>query len=464
MNNTKNTIHNTQPGLLSVIGKVNHFSLPMICYALMDILPTLTSMWILSRLGKDYIAAAGIATPTFITILTAFLTVIYAVGIKVGHSFGENKNSEVIGPWVMNGIVLALILSIPAICLLLTAPSFLLYLGQSPHLVALTQTFFIFAAMGVVPFLINTVLNQYFVAIGRPRIAFLLAISVLPLTVIFSYGLVLGQWGLPKLAMGGVSFAYLIADTLVMIASISFVAHAKWSKPFNVFKKPFGIQYKRCLELFTLGWPIGIQIGSQLAASTVVVYLVGLFGVSALAAVQITQQYVLVFTMISTGLASAVSILVSHAYGEKNLYKIKQTTWAGMIIMIIIALIFMVGFFIFPTTLVDIYLDSSHPTNSHLVQLAIYFMMINAGFIAFNGIRRILINALRGMQDTKVPMLISISCLWLIGLPLAYITGLLLHGGPVVLQLVFIIGFVVATTLIILRYRKITKSLSLSMS
>ena len=443
----------TDKRLLSVIGRLSIFSLPIICNQLLGILPTLASMWILSRLGKDYIAAAGIASPTFYTILTIFVTGFYAVGIKVGHSFGKNKNSNEIGAWFMNGLVLALILCLPAILIFLNVDTLLLYLGQDPHLVALAEPFFSFGALAIIPMLINSVFNQYFTGIGHPKIAFFLSIVTLPLIIALSYGLVLGQWGLPKLAMGGINCASFIVDVLMTFSAIGIALFAKWSKPFNVFTKPFGINFKRCLALFQLGWPIAIQVGGELAAMTAGAYLLGLFGVSALAAAQITTQYVMLFVMTTLGLSSAVSILVSHAHGEKNLRKIKQTTFAGVIIMFCITAIFAILFLGFPTMLVDLYLNIKHPEHGQLVHLAVYFMMISVVYIVFDGIRNVLTNALRGIQDSKVPMQIGISCIWLIGLPCAYVAGFLMHGGPIALRFGFVAGVAVATVAIILRVR-----------
>jgi|GEM_PF-867940 len=449
----------TNQGLLSTIGKVSTFSLPIICNQLLGILPTLASMWILSRLGKDYIASAGLAAPTFYTILTVFVTGFYAVGIKIGHSFGEDNKSDEIGLWFRNGLVLALLLCIPAIVIFLNVDALLLLLGQDPHLVALARPFFQFGALAIIPMLINSVFNQYFTGIGHPKIAFFLSLITLPLIIALSYGLVLGEWGLPKLAMGGINLASFIVDVLMTFTAIGIALVAKWSKPFKVFSKPSRLSYKRCLALFQLGWPIAVQISGELAAMTAVAYLLGLFGASALAAAQITGQYAMLFVMISLGLSSGVSILVSHARGEKNSEQIKTLTLAGVILIIVITLVFAIGFLAFPTTLVDIYLNIHHPAHSQLVHLAVYFMMVAVVYIAFDGIRNVLTNVLRGMQDSKVPMQIGVSCIWLIGLPCAYFAGFLWPGGPIALRFGFVLGVVVATVAIILRIRKKMASL-----
>ncbi len=438
--------------LLSSIKNLGKFSFPAICNSLLNILPTLASIWILSRLGKDQLAAAGIATPTFFTILTIFLMGFYAVGIKIGHSFGKNKhskqNNDEIGPWVINGLVIALILAIPAVLILLNIPSLLLLLGQKPHLVNLAKPFFYFGALAIIPMLVNSVFNQYFIGIGHPKVALYTSLSTFPLIVGLSYGLILGKWGLPRLEMGGINCASFIVDSLVMIAIIFIILFAKWSKKYNVFSRPLGINYKSCVELFHLGWPISIQVGGELAAMTAMAYLLGLFGASALAAAQIVQQYVLIFVMISMGLSQGVSVLISHAHGSNSLAEIKTITLAGCVLIGVISVVFAAGFLIFPHELIDIYLDINRSVHNQLVDLAIYFMMIAAIYIIFDGIRGVLTAALRGLQDSKTPMRIGVACLWLIGLPVAYIAGILLHGGPIALRFGFVSGVIVGTLLL----------------
>lgn len=436
------------------VKKVFAFSLPIILNSILGILPTLASIWILSRLGKDQLAAAAIATPTFYVIITLFTTGFYAVGIKVGHSFGQDKHNRDIGVWTRNGIFLALLLSIPAVIILLNVHYLLLWFGQNPHLVHIAESFFAYGALAIIIMLVNSALNQYLTGIGHPKIAFILSLITLPLIVGLSYILVLGRLGFPQLGLGGINCASFIVDFVVMLGAIAIISLAKWSKSHNIFSLPIGINYQRCLELFKLGWPIGVQVSGELSAMTLATYMLGMFGVSALAAAQITQQFVLIYIMISMGLAHGVAVLVSQAYGRKSTHDVKQVTRAAMFIILSIAVVFVVPFVAFPTRLVDLYLNIHHPAHTSLVYLASHFMMIAALYLTFDGVRNVLTSALRGLQDSKLPMKIGIACLWLIGLPCAYVVGFVLHAGPVALRFSYVSGVIVATLCIMYRYYK----------
>ena len=307
--------------------------------------------------------------------------------------------------------------------------------------------------------LFNSVLNQYFSGIGHPKIALFFSLITLPLIVGLSYILVLGRLGMPQLGLGGINLASFIVDCIVSICGIIIAIKASWSNKYKIFSSLFHVSYKKCIELCKLGWPISFQVSGELCALTAATYLLGLFGTAALAASQITQQYSLLFFMISLGLSQGISILVSHSHGRNNLQNISKLTQAGAIISLGISTVFSCGFIFIPHTLIDIYLRINHPEHNQVVSLGTYFMMIAAAYMTIDGLRKIYTATLRGLQDPKIPMKIGILSLWLIGLPSAYIAGFLWHGGPIALRLAFISGVTIATLLIYLRYKKRISSL-----
>ena len=108
--------------------------------------------------------------------------------------------------------------------------------------------------------------------------------TMLPLTVALSYILVLGKLGSPQFGLSGINLASFITGTLTVVWCFWLAKCAKWSRPFQVFASWHGISWQRCRALIHLGWPISIQVSGELLALTVITYLLGLFGVSALAA------------------------------------------------------------------------------------------------------------------------------------------------------------------------------------
>jgi MATE family multidrug resistance protein len=437
---------------------VARFALPMVMNMLIGIIPTLCSMWFLSRLGKDQLAAAGLASPSFYTVITFFVVGLTAIGIKVGHSLGKGEQHDV-GLWVRNGFLLAILLCIPAVLILLNLSHLLLWMGQKPHLVALAKPFFMYGAMAIVMMLLNTVINQYFSGIGHPKIAFIMQLITLPLIIALSYVLVLGKFGFHQYALGGINLASFWIDALMFIAALCIAHWAKFSKHFAIFESLSGITWERCKDLINLGWPISVQVSGELLAITIVAYFIGLFGADALAASQITQQFILVYVMIVLGLSQAVGILVSQARGKGDLSQVHGINRAGIVIVVCLAVFFGVFFIGMPRYLVHMYLDMHHPAHSVVVDYAVKFMAIGAIYNLFDGMRNVMTGTLRGMQDSKIPMQIGIISLWFIGLPLSAFAGFIYPHGAVALRGGFMLSVIVATIWLWLRYRRNARTL-----
>lgn len=428
---------------IKTIGVLTLFSLPISASAVINMISSFVAMMMLARVGEEQLAAAAIAVPTFITV-TMVAPIFYAVGILISHHRGLNKSTEMIGHLVKNGVWLAFFLSIPASLLLWNAGKILLLLGQDPALIKLCDNYFHYAAFCIFPMLINAVIVQFYSGIGYPRFAFIISLLTLPPTLVLLYALILGKFGFPALALGGITSATLIIQTLTCIAILIYMMFEQITKPYQLFTGTFAPDWTLLQGIFTLGFPIGIQFGGELAAMTVSAYLMGYFGVIALAATQVVSQYGILVVMISLGLSQGLSILISKAYGENNLFLVKEYLDAAMVLLSGFFFFVLILFWFNPTMLISVFISKHDTDNQQIIMLAVYFFIIAVFTLYADGIRNILSGTLRGLHDSKAPMNIGIICLWLISLPLSYVIAFLMHGGPIGLRLGFMTGFIVA--------------------
>ena len=444
---------------LTHIYKIADFAMPISMGMLINMISGFVAMVLVAKLGRVELAAGALAIPTFITILTVFSTIFYALSILIGHYKAQEKPPLEIGQLIKNGFLLAIILSIPANLICWNIDKILLLFRQDQILVALTHRYFIYAGLAMIPTLLGSVMFQIFLSMGKPRVMMFVSLLTLPAMVLLSYGLILGKAGLPQMGLTGVSCASFIAQTLACIGIVIYMRNQQEIKDYAIFSGSPWPTWSLCKAIFSLGLPIGIQFGAELAALAVATYFMGYFGVVPLAASQISSQYSMLVVMVTLGISQAVSVLTSEAYGKNDFQLVKDYAIAAMIILLGIFIIVFGLFFLMPKQLIRVFVDIYNPINQDLIHLATQLLIIAAVWQLVDGARNLLSGSLRGMHDSKAPMHIGVSCLWLISLPICYLVAFNFHGGPIGLRLGFITGFVIA---VVLLYMRIKNKLNLS--
>jgi MATE family multidrug resistance protein len=432
--------------------KLTAFAFPISASALINMIANFAAMFMVAKLGTLELAAGALAVSTYITISMIVTPIFYAVGIIISHDTSPEEHYSRTRQIVINGFWIAIFLAIPASLLLWHADDILWLFGQSKELVALTQSYFHYAALSILPLLISNVIIQFYTGIGRPRLNMMTSIISFPSMLILSYCLILGKWGFPQLDLAGVACAMLIVQTASCILRLIYMFIGKEIRKYRIFfgnVKPNPILIK---SILLLGLPIGIQFGGELAAMTVSTYYMGHFGATALAATQIVSQYSMLVVMVTLGLSQALSVLTSEAHGRKDFALIKEYVRSSIIALSLFFTIILILFLAMPNYLIHAFVSHDNLANKdEVIHLAVIFIAISGLMLFIDGIRNLLSGALRGLQDSKAPMNIGLFCLWIISLPASYIIAFDFNGGPIGLRLGFMSGFIVATFLLWIR-------------
>jgi MATE family multidrug resistance protein len=274
-----------------------------------------------------------------------------------------------------------------------------------------------------------------------------------PLTILLSYFLIFGHWGLPALRIAGAGWGIMLSNTISAIALIIYILRHEdykiyWKYGFH-FKTPSFI-----LELVRVGLPMGLMYCVEVGFFLTLMLLMGRWSVQALAANQIVFQYVGPLMGVAFSIAQAITIRMGHEFGAKNFYAAQYASFVGIGLTLCLMLLIALCYWYFPQTLISIDLNIHEENYAEIVQDAITFFAIAALFQIFEATRISLFGALRAIKDTRYTLITSIICFWGIALPMGYLFSYTYHLGGQGLWWGMVLGGIMNVLLLFYRLKK----------
>ena len=444
---------NQNESLPTLLKHIIHYAMPISATNLLGVIPTFFITMMLGKLGKPELAAFSIANISYITLRAFTVASLYSVSILIGK-FHASGDKEMVANTLVSGFWLCLILGLPATLILWHGSQILSLLNQPPEVVALTVNFFHYAAFTIVPTMLCAAMGQFYNGIGKPLMSTIFSFVNLPLVIAISYTLILGP---ANMGLAGSSCAFLIAQLIVLVMAVIYMRFSfAWQ---YLFLNPVKVyEWKLIKQVYTIGIHIGLQFLGELGAITASTYLMGYLGIIALASAQIVSQYTIFIVMLTMGIAQALSILTAASRGRGHQHLIEPYLRAAFILVIIVFALFAAMVFIMPLQLMALFINVHDPNNTGLIHLTYWLLVLSIPILFIDAIRNLLTNVLRGMENSKFPMLIGIVGLWFIGIPACYIFGIVLHYGPIGLRIGFGSGFIVAAAILWPYYKRYSKT------
>ncbi len=404
-------------------------------------------------LGSQIIAAGALGAATFYLLINIGCAIVSAVSPLAAEAYGAGR-VESIGRVVRQGLWLSVILAIPVTLLIWHSGALLRLLGQEPANVALAELYLRAIAWGYFPGLGFAVLKSFVSALSQPRPVIVTMIGGTLFNVAANYVLAFGKFGLPALGIAGLGWASALSLWGMFAALAIYILSHPQLRVYGAFTNLHQFEGKGFGELVRVGVPIGVLAGVEGGFFTFVTFLMGQLGTVTLAAHQIALQTAVVTFTIPLGISIASTIRVGQLIGQKN----PQGARLAGFVSIGIAASFMammgILFWTIPGAIVSLYIDTANPANAAVVSLAKTLLGVAAMFQIVDGIQVTAAGALRGLKDTRVPLLIGILAYWGIGLSCGYTLGLGLGFGGVGLWWGFAIGLAVAAGVLTWRFSK----------
>lgn len=426
-----------------------HLAIPLIFNLLGYMGMQLVDVIMIGQLGPLALAASAAGNVMYVIALVGGIGVLMIIGTLAGEAFGEGKPDKITAI-VQHGFLVAIIISIFGLLFVWHAPTLLLMLKQPIPVVNGAREFLHGLIYGYIPCLFFVVCREFLTAIVKPRIIMFITFCALPLNALLNYILMYGKFGFPKLGIMGVGLSTSIVELLMFLTISFYITKQSTTKKYRIFclHKPNAVILKRILRL---GLPVGISLMVEELLFVVTTLLIGYFGIISLAAHQIALQCVYFAAMIPIGISQATAVRVSHAIGLGEPVQAQRTAYIAIACGTLIALFIASLYWFAPNLVVSLFINPT--TNQAVAMLAAKLVTIIAIFHIIDAVQIIMNGALRGYQDTFVPMLLGLFSFWIIGIGSGYIFGFRWHYGAVGLWWGLALGITVAALLFQWRLR-----------
>ena len=402
--------------------------------------------------GVDDLAASSFVNG--IINLFIFTELGFACGLTpvVGSLFGKN-DSRGIGAAVKNGLAVNGAVGITGLVVLAIIYAFLDRFGQEPELLPIIRPYFIVVGISTIFALGFNTLKQFSDGICRPVVAMCLLMGGNLLNIFGNWVLIYGKLGFPELGLLGAGLSTLFSRIAMLVVFAAWLMNSKSLKEYYQAFRQSKVSRKGIRRLFSLGYPLALQTGMETSTFTMSAVMAGWLGATTLAAHQVTLTISQICFMLMTGLATAVSVLVSNAYGQNDMKSVRGYATKGYFMILAVSVFFCTAIWLFRFPIVGMFTDSEEVTAIALSLLIVLFT-----YQFGDGLQLCFCNALRGIQDVKPIMLMAFVSYYLIAIPSAYLLGFKAGLGITGIWMGFPIGLTVAGIFYYIRFRRRTSS------
>ncbi|HYC30871.1 MAG TPA: MATE family efflux transporter [Gemmatimonadales bacterium] len=356
------------------------------------------------------------------------------------------RDQPAIARGIQRGILLALLLAVPAVLLLMAARPFFELARQPAEVTPSAAAYAIRLAPGVLPFFVFVVFRQSLQAMRRTAPIVLTIVVANLVNAGLNWILIFGRFGAPAMGVEGSAWATTVSRWL-----LAFLLYALVRRQLRPYLWPIRSEVRELapmIRMLRLGLPIGCQVVLEFGAFALVALMMGWIGTIEMAGHQVAINLASLTFMVPLGAADAASVLVGQAVGRDDPEGARGASLSALLcgagFMSLTAIVFLT----LPLPLARLYTD-----DATVVAIATALIPLAGVFQVFDGLQAVAGGILRGLGETRVAMLVNLFGYWALGLPLSYVLGFRLGMGPGGLWWGLVAGLAVVATVLLTRVR-----------
>ena len=415
-----------------------------LAYVAMGMTDTIMMGWY----SIEDLAALVLATTLFFLVLT---------GAGFGHAVmpmvatAVAKNDAVtIRRVTRMGIWLCLVYSAVFMPVLWFSEAVLLALRQEEVLSASAQIYLRIAGFGLFFSLVTICLKSYLSAQELTRVVFIATLIMVGLNAVFNWIFIFGAFGIPEMGIRGAAFATLLSNGLLCAATLIYalrklpehaLMHRFWRPDWDILR-----------QVAVVGFPIGLTALAEAGMFSASSIMMGWLGTIPLAAHGIALQVATITFMLHMGLSQAATVRAGNAIGRNDKAHLIDGAKVALVLSFVLSVFTMILFVSAPDALISFFIKSDDPARSQILEVGRGLIYMAALFQLVDGGQVLALGLLRGIQDTKVPMIFASVSYWIVGLPAGYILGFVFGFGGLGVWGGLVIGLGCAAALMTWRF------------
>lgn len=393
---------------------------PLAAANLLQMLTYAVDVIFIARLGEQELAASALAVSLFGLVLWALTGLTGAVAPLIAEAVGARAPAlRPVRRSVRMALWLAVIAGIGGTGLCLMLDPIMRVSGQQPGIIALANQYNTVIVFSMVPMLLSSVLRNFVSALGRPIFATAITGLGIFVNAIANYAFIFGELGAPAMGLAGAAVATIITAFFTLGAYVLAIRLDPRLHRYRIFGRLWSPDWARLKQIARIGTPIALTITAEAGIFGAAAFLMGRFGAAELAGHTVALQLASLAFQVPFGVGQAAAIRVGYHFGARDPLGAGRAGWVALAIGAGFMSLTAGAMILAPEWLLRIYVDPDAAANAALVGFALQYLVLAAIFQLADGVQAVAAGALRGLQDTRVPMWIAIFSYWLPGIGLS---------------------------------------------
>jgi len=437
------------------LGATLRLAAPLAAANLLQMLVYAIDVIFVARLGAESLAAASLATTLFGLMMWCFSGLTGACAPLIAAELGRRRHAvREVRRTVRMALWLAVLCGLAGMAVCLWGEALLLLSGQDREVSRIAGEFLAILLWAMIPNVMATVLRNFVSALGRPIFATAITGLAIMVNALGNYVFVFGHFGAPVLGLDGSAISSVITAFAMLGAYVLAIRNDRRLRRYHLFGRWWRAEWQRFRDVVRIGTPIALIILAEGGLFSSAAFLMGRIGQAELAGHTVALQVAALAFQIPFGIGQAATIRVGYHFGAGDRAAIGGAGKAALILamsyMIVPAAIMILA----PLSVLQMYVDPADPANAAMVSHAVGFLAIAAAFQLFDGLQAVLSGALRGLQDTRVPMQLALVGYWLGGFATSVVLGFFTPLAGTGVWLGLAVGLVIVSLLLGWRWRQ----------